>query len=89
MKRDIKRILSMGLMLIMILGCLAGCGEVGKDSPYKNMTSLEFVEVMGNGINLGNTCLRINVNSIECTSIDTIAITKTAIRTSSFANINR
>lgn len=57
MKKITKLLSGTVLTLAMGLACL-GCGkekEVGLDSPYKTMNAIEFTEVMGNGINLGNT----------------------------------
>lgn len=57
MKKITKLLFGTVLTLAMGLACL-GCGkekEVGLDSPYKTMNAIEFTEVMGNGINLGNT----------------------------------
>ncbi|MCM1539470.1 MAG: glycoside hydrolase family 5 protein [bacterium] len=46
----------LGIMLLGI-GMLAGCGgeKTPKGEMRTELTSLEFVEMMGNGINLGNT----------------------------------
>lgn len=48
------------LLVIMLLGAglLAGCSgksETGKGEMRTELTSLEFVDLLGNGINLGNT----------------------------------
>lgn len=65
MKKNIfKRIASTALVVTMAFSMLAGCGkkdnnvtdEGGNPENYPlNLTSVEVMEVMGNGINLGNT----------------------------------
>ena len=65
-----KKLLSLGLVLTMVASLFAGCGNKEKETetttgtkseteetkdPYKDMNAIEFTEVMGNGINLGNT----------------------------------
>jgi len=49
MKR--KRIALLAIMLALVFTAFAGCGE----KQLNEMTSLELTELMGNGINLGNT----------------------------------
>lgn len=63
--KKFKKILGLALSLACVVGCFAGCSGGGSsdDTPedktagakYKEMNAIEFTEIMGNGINLGNT----------------------------------
>lgn len=61
--RNLKKLLSLGLILVTALGCLTACGDKDKEKEaekaptdkYTEMNAIQFTEVMGNGINLGNT----------------------------------
>ncbi len=63
-KNFLKRAMSTALVAVMAVSLLTGCGkedkgktnggEVAENYPL-NLTSVEVMEVMGNGINLGNT----------------------------------
>ena len=67
--KKLRKLLSLVLALICVLGCLGGCGDssteasgdsqsgddVTAEAKYKDLNAIEFTEIMGNGINLGNT----------------------------------
>ncbi len=64
--RKFKKFLGLALSLVCAVGCLSACsGSAKKDetpevdntvgAKYKELNAIEFTEVMGNGINLGNT----------------------------------
>lgn len=59
--RNLKKMLSLGLILVTALGCFTACGDKDKETEkaptdkYTEMNAIQFTEVMGNGINLGNT----------------------------------
>lgn len=56
MKKFTKYLLSAAMIFTMGVSCLTGCGnDGGKKGPYSDLTAIEFTEIMGNGINLGNT----------------------------------
>ncbi len=61
------KLLSLMMILVFAMGCFSGCGggsdkddtkkteEKAPTDKYTEMNAIQFTEVMGNGINLGNT----------------------------------
>lgn len=65
--RNLKKLMGLVLALTCAIGCFTACGSDDKQkdetpteditagAKYKELNAIEFTEVMGNGINLGNT----------------------------------
>jgi len=62
MKKIIRKVFSVTLVAVMLLAILAACApEANRE--LKNVTSVELVRLMGNGINLGNTMEACNASN--------------------------
>lgn len=81
--RKLKKILGLVLALTCSIGCFTACGssdepkdETPKDNTagakYKELNAIEFTEIMGNGINLGNTMEAYGHNSFGTSSATTV-----------------